>query len=141
MFFVVGSILGSWMALSLKDLEDEKKDYEDLATALQLSAARVSVMSVKNSFADLNFFKSIGSPITNWTPFAFDYWGRVAGRYFDAAIGEKNWFDTVVSNYAVGNQMKPLFNLLRPESMKSVREGGTWESRSARQNRERKEGK
>lgn len=141
MFFVVGSILGSWLSGWLDDLEDEKKDQKDFITGLQLSAAKISVMSVKNSFQDLNFFKSIGSPIQQWTPFAFDYWGRVVGRYADVAMGEKNWYDTLVSNFAVGNQMKPMFDVFKPNSLRSKREGGTWESASAKKNREKRENK
>lgn len=63
MFAIIGSLLASALGDWLDELKDENKKNEDFMTGVKLAAANVAVMSVKNSFLDLNFIESIGSPI------------------------------------------------------------------------------
>ena len=49
---IISALLGDW----LDDLLKENKDSDDLLTGLQLAAANVAVMSVRNSFLDFDFF-------------------------------------------------------------------------------------
>lgn len=139
MFFVVGSILGAWLGDWLKDLEKENKKSTDFMDGVKVAAAKIAVMSVNNSFMDLNMFKSIGSPIGTWTPFALEWGGRTVKRFYNAAMGEQDWYDTVVKQFAVTSQLKPIFDVMKPEQFRTKAEGGTWESATAKRNRERRE--
>ena len=76
MFAIVGSLLGMLLGDWLDELKEENKDNDDFMTGLKLAAANVAVSSVKNSFLDMNFIESIGSPIGSWTPFAIEWAGR-----------------------------------------------------------------
>ena len=41
---------------------------------------------------------------------------------------------------STGKAVKPVFDALKPDRFRTKQEGGTWESATARRNRERKEG-
>lgn len=63
MFALIGSILGALLGDWLDDLKNENRKNRDFTTGLGIAAANIAVMSVKNSFLDLNFIDSVGSPI------------------------------------------------------------------------------
>lgn len=139
MFLVIGSILGALLGDWLENLKDEAKGDDDLITALRLSAANIAVMSVRNSFLDFNFLESIGSPIVYWSPFALEWGARQFANISKVAMGDEDLWDGVLKIASVNKQVKPIFDSIKPEMFRNKREGGTWESRTVRKNRERKE--
>lgn len=54
-------------------------------------------------------------------------------------MGENDWYDTIVKSTTITNQLKPLFDVMKPDSQRTKAEGGTWESATAKRNREKKE--
>ena len=63
MFALVGSILGVLLGDWLDELKKDNKKNRDFVEGLKVAAANIAVMSVKNSFLDLNFIDSVGTPI------------------------------------------------------------------------------
>jgi len=126
MFTIVGSILGALLGGWLDDLEDENKNNGDLVTGLGIAAANVAIMSVKNSFLDINFIDSIGTPIGQWTPFAFDWAGRTISNWWNVVIGDEDFWDGVVKTSGGLKQIKPALDTIKPDIFKTEREGGTF---------------
>ena len=96
-------------------------------------------MSVKNSFLDLNFIDSIGSPLGQWTPFALSWGARQYQNISKVATGDEDLWDGVLKIASANKQVKPIFDAIKPEMFRNKREGGTWESATARKNREKRE--
>ena len=136
MFLVGGVIIGGLLAKWLKELLKDNKDNKDFLTGCELAAANVAVWTVKNSFLDFNFFDSIGSPITQWTPFAAQFTFNSVKNLSKLAMGEQDMWDTMVRMNGWSKQAKPIFDALKPEMFRTKQEGGTWESRTAINNRE-----
>jgi hypothetical protein len=90
------------MADWIKDLKKENKKSTDFLDGCAVAAANIAVYTVKNSLLDFNFFDSIGSPLGQWTPFAFDWSSRFARNLYNTAIGEKDWYDGIVEMTAFG---------------------------------------
>lgn len=141
MFAIIGSLLASALGDWLDELKDENKKNEDFMTGVKLAAANVAVMSVKNSFLDLNFIESIGSPIGQWTPFAIEWATRQYKNILKTASGDEDIWDGILNIASVNKQIKPLFDAIKPEQFRTKREGGTWESATAKRNREKRENK
>lgn len=139
MFLIIGSLLGSLLGDWLKDLKDENIDNTNLSTGLKLAAANVMVSSVKNSFLDFNIIDSIGSPVGQWTPFAFEWSARQYKNIAKVATGDEDIWDGVLNIATVNRQVRPIFDSIKPEQFRTKREGGTWESATAIRNRERRE--
>lgn len=139
MFFVIGSLLGAWLGDWLDELEDENKKNTDFVVGLKLAAANVAVMSVKNSFLDLNWLDSIGTPLGQWTPFALDWGARQWKNISKVATGDEDIWDGVLNIATVNKQVRPIFDSIKPEMFRTKREGGTWESATVRRNREKRE--
>lgn len=91
---IIGALLGDW----LKELEKDNKNSDDFYTGLYLTAANIAVLSVKNSFMDFNAIESIGGPVGSWTPFAFEWAGRSAKRFWNVAMGDEDFWDGVVKS-------------------------------------------
>lgn len=139
MFGILGSLLSALLGDWLKDLKEENKQNKDFMTGVGIAAANIMVYSVKNSFLDFNFFDSIGSPLGQWTPFAFDWTGRQASNVYKIATGDTDFWDGIVNISSAGKQFKPMFDSLKPDQYRTKREGGTWESATAKRNREKRE--
>lgn len=139
MFFVIGSIVGGLLADWLKDLEKENKKNHDFLQGCATAGARVAVMSVKNSFMDFNFFESIGSPIGSWTPFAIEWTTRQTKNIYKVATGDEDIWDGALNVMSVGKQIRPIADSIKPDMFRTKQEGGTWESSTARKNREKRE--
>ena len=91
MFAVIGSIIGALLGDWLDELKEDNKKNRDFVVGLGLAAANVAVMSIKNSFLDLNFIESIGSPLSQWTPFAVEHTGRTLSTWWGVALGEEDF--------------------------------------------------
>ena len=133
---LISGLLSDW----LKDLKDDNKQNRDFFTGVGLAAANVGVMSVKSSFMDFNFMESIGAPVGSWTPFAFDWTARQYKQIVKIGSGDEDIWDGIVKMSSTGKAVKPVFDALKPDRFRTKQEGGTWESATARRNRERKEG-
>ena len=139
MFAVVGSILGAVLGDWLDDLKEENEDNDDFMTGVMLAAANVAVMSVKNSFLDFNFIESVGSPVGQWTPFSIEWAGRQISNIMKVASGDEDIWDGALNVAGASKQLRPIFDAIKPEMFRTKREGGTWESATARRNREEQE--
>lgn len=119
---VMSNLLAGW----LKDLEDDNKYNEDFMTGLALASARIGVMSVTNSFMDMNFFDSVGSPLYQWTPFAFEWGSRTMKNWWNVATGDEDFWDGVIKTSSALRQIKPVLDTIKPDFWKTEREGGTF---------------
>ena len=126
MFALIGSIIGSLLGDWLDDLKKKNSKNRDFMTGLYLSAANISVMAVKNSFVDLNFIDSIGSPIGQWTPFAFEWGAKTFANWWNVAMGDEDFWDGVVKTSSTLKQIKPALDSIKPDMFRTEREGGTF---------------
>lgn len=127
MMFVLGGLLLSALLSDWLDelLKDNKKN-KDLSTGVALAAANIAVMSVKNSFLDFNFIESVGSPVGQWTPFAFEWSGRTLRNWWNVAMGDEDFWDGVVKTSGGLKQIKPALDAIKPDMFRNEREGGTF---------------
>lgn len=126
MFVLGGLILSALLTDWLKDLLEDNKKNRDLSTGIALAAANIAVMSVKNSFLDFNFIESVGSPVGQWTPFAFEWGARTMKNWWNVAIGDEDFWDGVVKTSGGLKQIKPLLDSVKPDIFRNEREGGTF---------------
>lgn len=126
MFALIGSILGALLGDWLDELKNENRKNRDFTVGLGIAAANIAVMSVKNSFLDLNFIDSVGSPIGQWTPFAFEWGTRTLSNWWNVAIGDEDFWDGVVKTSGGLKQMKPALDAIKPDMFRTEREGGTF---------------
>lgn len=126
MFSLVGTILGALLGDWLDDLKGKNKKNKDFTTGLGIAAANVAVMSVKNSFLDLNFLESVGAPFTSWTPFAFEFAGRMGKNWWNVAVGDEDFWDGVVKTSGGLKQIKPALDAIKPDMFRTEREGGAF---------------
>ena len=126
MFALIGNIIGALLADWLKELKKGQEKNRDLATGVALAAANVAVSSIKNSFMDLNFIESIGSPIGQWTPFAFEWGQRTWANWWKVATGDEDFWDGVVKTSGGLKQIKPALDAIKPDIFRTEREGGTF---------------
>lgn len=137
MLLIGGVILGGLMDDWLKEIKEESRQNTDFMEGCLLAAANVSVMSVKNSFLDFNFMETIGSPVGQWTPFAFAWTGRQWANICKVASGDEDLWDGALNTVGAGKQIRPIFDAIKPEMFRNKREGGTWESSTTIKNREK----
>ena len=65
-----------------------------------------------NSFRDFNPIASIGDPMFDWQPFAFNTLWNTTSRMWDAAIGDESFSRTLLTSFSAGRQVSPLFDSL-----------------------------
>ena len=126
MFALIGSIIGALLGDWLDELKNENRKNRDFTTGLGIAAANIAVMSVKNSFLDLNFIESVGSPIGQWTPFAFEWGSRTLSNWYNVAVGDEDFWDGVVKTSGGLKQIKPVLDAIKPDMFRTEREGGTF---------------
>ena len=126
MFALIGSIIGALLGDWLDELKNENRKNRDFTTGLGIAAANIAVMSVKNSFLDLNFIESVGSPIGQWTPFAFEWGSRTLSNWYNVAVGDEDFWDGVVKTSGGLKQIKPALDAIKPDMFRTEREGGTF---------------
>lgn len=113
MWLIVGNLSAALLLSWYDDLEEDASD--DFVDGIMLSAANIAVKSVSYSFLDFNFIESISSPIFQWSPFTFEYIGRVLKQWASVPFGEKDIWDAVVGSTNVTKQFKPMFDTIKPE--------------------------
>ena len=126
MFVLGGLILSALLSDWLDDLLKENKKNKDLSTGIAMAAANIAVMSVKNSFLDFNFIESVGSPVGQWTPFAFEWGSRFVKNWWNVAVGDEDFWDGVVKSSGSLKQAKPILDAIKPDFFRTEREGGTF---------------
>lgn len=119
---IVGGLLGDW----LKEVKEDSKSNKDFAEGLAMAAANVAVMSIKNSFLDFNVFESAGSPVFQWTPFAFEWGSRTWSNWWNVAMGDEDFWDGVVKTSSGLRQIQPVLDSIKPDFWRTEREGGTF---------------
>ena len=112
MFVIVAPVVSGLMADWYDSEDDDNKDFID---GLKLAGIRIAHQSLINSFADFNFFDSIGSPITQWTPMAFEWSNRTFKNLFNVAFGDQDIWDFTVKSFAFTRQFKPALDTIKPE--------------------------
>lgn len=126
MFAIVGSFIGALLGDWLDELKKDNAKNRDFMTGLGIAAANVAVMSVKNSFLDLNFIESIGSPLGQWTPFSVEHTGRTLSTWWEVCTGDEDFQDGVVKTFGGLKQIKPALDAIKPDMWRTKREGGTF---------------
>ena len=119
---IMGSLLGDW----LDDLKDKHKKNKDFVTGLQIAAANVAVLSVRNSFLDFNTLDSTLSPLGQWTPFAFDWSTRMIKNLVEVGTGDEDIWDGIIKCSGGLKQIKPVLDSIKPDMFRTKREGGTF---------------
>ena len=118
MFVVIGSILGAAMAGWFEDEEKELKDDRSISAGLWLASLKVMSSAIKNSFLDLNFIDSIGSPISQWTPFSVEWSGRQLTNLYEVALGDRTFEQGICNLFGGAKQVKPMLDRIFPEPEK-----------------------
>lgn len=113
MLCVIGNltsyVLGDWA----DDEEDEwRKDKGDTAKATDYMMANFIYKTFDNSFRDFNPIASIGDPMFDWQPFAFNTLWNTTSRMWNAAIGDESFSRTLLTSFSAGRQVSPLFDSL-----------------------------
>ena len=112
LWIIIGNLVAAGLAGWLKDLkEDSKIDPQPL----KLSAANIAVKSINNSFLDFNVWDSFGSPVTNWSPFSFEWFGETAKSAYNTAFGDKDMWDFMWNFTSAGRAIKPGMDLIKPK--------------------------
>lgn len=112
LWIIIGNLVAAGLAGWLKDLkEDSKIDPQPL----KLSAANIAVKSINNSFLDFNVWDSFGSPVTNWSPFSFEWFGKTAKSAYNTAFGDKDMWDFMWNFTSAGRAIKPGMDLIKPK--------------------------
>lgn len=118
MFAVIGSILGAAMAGWFEDEEKALKDDRSMSAGLWLASLKVMSGAIKNSFLDLNFIDSIGSPISQWTPFSIEWSGRQLSNVYEIAFGDRTFEQGICNLLGGAKQVKPMLDRIFPEPEK-----------------------
>lgn len=118
----IAALLQDW----LDDINKDSRKNTEFSEGLKMAAARVALMSVKNSFMDFNIFTSISEPITGWTPFAFEWFDRTGGNWLKVVTGDEDIWDGVVKTSGALQQVRPVLDAIKPTQFRTEREGGTF---------------
>jgi hypothetical protein len=71
-------------------------------------------MSVTNSAADFAWWSSIGNPVTQWTPFAFETVGRFISNAKNSFFGDKTFYGGLINTFSTTKIFKPALETLYP---------------------------
>lgn len=126
MWFLMGNIVAGLLVDWLDDKKKENKKNRDFATGCALAAANVAIMSVKSSFLDYNIVDSLGSPVGQWTPFAFSWTTRQWKNWGKVITGDEDLWDAVVKTSSAAKFVKPALDSIKPDIFRTKQEGGTF---------------
>lgn len=107
---IAGLLMADWD----KELQKEARESGEFNDALKATAFKLMRTSLGQSADDFNWWSSIGSPLTDWSPFSLSQTGYLLGRVGNMII-DRDFYDGVVNSFAAGKQMKPLMQYLKPE--------------------------
>lgn len=107
MLAIVGTLITGALMDWYDEEEKESKDDDSLLTGARLAFLNICIMSLRNSALDFNFIDSVSSPVTQWTPFAFEQISSQAQNVYKLALGEQDIFDTMARATSVGRQFRP----------------------------------
>lgn len=122
MWILFGTIISGFLREWLKDAMNENKKSDDFMAGLGLSAANIAIASLRNASFDFNFMDSIGTPITNWTPFAFEWTGKQVSNWLKIATGDEDFWDGCINTFSASRQFKPAFDAIKPDVFRNERE-------------------
>lgn len=122
MWVLFGCIISGFLKEWLKELTDDNKKQHDIGQGLALSAASIAVYSLRNATFDFNFMDSLGTPLTSWTPFAFEWAGREAKNIMHIATGDEDFWDGCLNVFSSAKQVKPFFDSIKPDVFRNDRE-------------------
>lgn len=115
--------IGMWMLggvfisnLFLHWFKDFKKDVgsdPDLLESIELAAANVAYLSVKNSFINtFNTSEALGGPMVNWTPFSFEWGTRQWNNFIKTATGDQTIMKGIMNVSSAARSTAPIWNYL-----------------------------
>lgn len=107
-----GMLLADWD----KELQKEAKESGDFNDAINATIAKLVRTSLGQSADDFNWWKSIGSPLIDWSPFSLSQSTYLLGRASNIIMGDTDFYDGVVNSFAAGKQLRPIMQYLKPES-------------------------
>ena len=118
MLVIVGNIssylLGDWAD---REEDEWRKDKGDQAKAMDFMMANFIFKTFDNSFRDFNMFASIGDPLADWQPFAFQTLWNTSSRMWDAAMGDADFSRTILQSFSAGRLTLPMFDSLTYEEV------------------------
>lgn len=98
-----------------KEMQKEAKESNDLLDTIKATAIHVSRVSLGQSADDFNWWSTIGNPAVNWSPFSFTQFVNVGKRLGNVIMGDHDFYNGVVNSFAVGKQLRPLMEYLKPD--------------------------
>lgn len=106
-------VLGPLLAALLGGWDDEEKkawlsDKEDMSQALSYAGEHLFMKTINNSLMDFNWIKSIGDPLTQWNPFAFQSLGGLLEDGWNVIKGEETVINLVGDNISAVRTVKPM---------------------------------
>ena len=113
-FFVIGGIIGGFLADWEKDLAKEAREYNSFEKGLQASMLNLLALSVKSSASDFAAWDGIGRPLMQWTPFSFESFIRLGNNIVTTAFGDRTVWGCFTNTFAVTKTMKPLMETIAP---------------------------
>lgn len=118
MLCIIGNIssylLGDWAD---REEDEFRKDKGDQAKAIDFMMANFIFKTFDNSFRDFNMFASIGDPLADWQPFAFQTLWNTSSRMWNAALGDEDFSRTILQSFSAGRLAMPMFDSLTYEEV------------------------
>ena len=118
MLCIIGNIssylLGDWAD---REEDEFRKDKGDQAKAIDYMMANFIFKTFDNSFRDFNMFASIGDPLADWQPFAFQTLWNTSSRMWNAALGDEDFSRTILQSFSAGRLAMPMFDSLTYEEV------------------------
>lgn len=112
-WILIAPLVAAGLADWLKELKEESKTDPQ---PIKLAAANIAMRSVNQSLMDFNVWDSAGKPITQWTPFSFEFYGRTVKNLWNTIFGDKEAWDFALNFTSATRVIKPGLDLLKPES-------------------------
>lgn len=107
---IVGTLFGGLMAQQGKKLTKNANDSGSISDGMMASAVNLSAKMLSNSANDFAFWDSIGTPLGQITPFAFESVKNQVANWSNVAFGDKNFWGGVVNTFSVTKDFKPALN-------------------------------
>ena len=106
-YLVVGTLFGGVMAAQGQKLTKKANETGSISDGMVASAVNLSAKMLGNSANDFAFWDSIGTPLGQITPFAFESIKNQAANWSNVAFGDKNFWGGVVNTFSATKDFKP----------------------------------